>query len=187
MTVLPNSFERYTAALRILTSLLILKCGLKHKYLKNLSKIYTAESFFRSNFYEPLDIKKFSLSLLYAIEIIKFKQNQNFTFEVKADKNFLISKDVFTVLILNLCKHCEEVYIRTEKKQIIINFKGNHQKSLLALKKLKGFYFYSIKTGIGKIVIPVIETNRESVYFASEWENIFDRFSSVNLFFENIL
>lgn len=187
MTVLPNSFERYTAALRILTSLLILKHGLHLKYLKNLRKIYTAESFFRSNFYEPLDIENFTLSLLYSIEIIKFKQNKNFTFEVNADKNFLISKSVFTVLLLNLCKYCEEIYVSTKNDQIIIEFKGNHKKSLSALKKLKGFYFYSVKTSIGKIVIPVIETNQESVDFAGEWENIFDRFSPVNLFFENIL
>ena len=128
MTVLPNSFERYTAALRILTSLLILKHGLRQKHLKNLSKIYTAESFFRSNFYEPLNIEKFTLSLLYAVAIIKIKQNKNFTFEVDGDKNFLISKGVFTVLLLNLCKYCEELYIGTKDDQIIINFKGKHNK-----------------------------------------------------------
>lgn len=187
MTVLPNSFERYTATLRIMTSLLILKHGLRHKYLKNLSKIYTAESFFRSSFYEPVNIEKFTLSLLYAVAIIKFKQNKIFLFEVGANKNFLISKGVFTVLLLNLCKYCDEVYIHTEENQIIINFKGNHKKSLSALKKLKGFYFYSVKTGIGKIVIPAKSTNQTSVNFAGEWENIFDRFSPVNLFFENIL
>lgn len=187
MTVLPNSFERYTSALRILTSLLILKHGLQHKYLKNLRKIYTAESFFRSDFYESVNMKEFTLSLLYAVAIIKFKQNKNFTFEVDADKNFLISKGVFTVLLLNLCKYCEQVCICVKDQNIIINFKGNHKKSLSALKKLKGFYFYSFKTRIGKIIVPAKLTDQKSVDFSGEWENIFDRFSPVNLFFENIL
>ena len=178
MTVLPNSFERYTSALRILTSLLILKHGLQHKYLKNLRKIYTAESFFRSDFYESVNMKEFTLSLLYAVAIIKFKQNKNFTFEVDADKNFLISKGVFTVLLLNLCICCEQVCICVKDQKIIINFKGNHQ---------KGFYFYSFKTRIGKIIVPAKLTDQKSVDFSGEWENIFDRFSPVNLFFENIL
>ncbi len=187
MTVLPNSFGRYTAALRILTSLLILKQGLNKKYLKNLSKIYTAESYFHKNFYEPVNIEKLALSLLCAVAIIKFKQNKNFSFEVTTDKNFLINKNIFTVLILNLCKDCEQIYIHTSENQIIIGFKGNHKKSLSALRKTKGFYFYSLKTKSGKIIIPAEETLEKSVNFPSEWENIFDRFSPVNLFFENTI
>ena len=187
MTVLPNSFERYTSALRILTSLLILKHGLSEKYLKNLKKIYTAESFFLENFCEAINIEKLTLSLLYAVSIIKFKQNEKFSFEVTANGNFLINKDIFTVLLLNLCKDSEKLYINTLESQIIIDFKGNNKKSLSALKKLKGFYFYSLKTSTGKIVIPAKETDEKSVVFPSEWENIFDRFSPVNLFFENVL
>lgn len=187
MTVLPNSFERYTFALRILTSLSILKHGLTQKHLRNLSKIYTAESFYRKDFTEATNIQKFSLNLLFAVAVIKFKQNKTFEFEVDVNKNFLINKNIFTVLILNLCKECEKIYISAKQNQITVSFKGNYKKSLSALKKLKGFYFYSLKTGDGKIVIPAQETSQNSSNPINEWGNIFDRFSPVNLFFENIL
>jgi len=187
LTVLPNSFERYVAALRILTSLLILKHGYNKKYLKNLCKIYIAESYYKNNPCVPLDIRDYSLSLFCAVAFLKYKQNKKFEFSVDTDGNFLINKSIFTVLLLKLCKECEIIDIKAGSSGIIINLKGNHKKSLSALKKLKGFYFYSSKTNNGKFVIPAKKTDQKSVSFPSVWENIHNRFSPVNLFFENIL
>lgn len=183
LTVLPNSFERYTASLRILTSLLILKYGLNKKLLQNLCKIYTAEAFYGAKNLQPLNIQNFVLELFYAVSVIK---PENFVFSANCHGNFLINKNVFTVLLLNLCKECEEIKI-SFKKNIIIDFKGKHKKALSALKNLRGFYFYLDNTNAGKFIIPVLNTNKKSVSFANAWENIFDQFSPVNLFFENIL
>ncbi len=187
MTNLPNNFERYTSALRILTSLFILKNGLNIKYLKNLSKIYTAESYFYKNQKQPLDIENFCYSIFYAVSIIKFKHFQNFDFKIHSQGNFLINKKLFTVFLLNLCLDCNEILVTTNQSHIEINFKGKYKKSLKALEKLKGFYFYSLNQNYGKIVIPAVKTDRTSESFESEWENIFNRFSAVNIFFENLL
>ncbi len=183
MTVLPNSFERYTASLRILTSLLILKHGLNKKFLRNLSKIYTAEAFYNNKNLQPLSIQKFALELFYAASVIK---PQNLIFSINCQGNFLINKNVFTVLLLSLLKECDEINI-TFEKNIVINFKGNHKKALSALKNLQGYYFYSVFANSGKFIIPALRTNKQSVPFANEWENIVNQFSTVNLFFENIL
>lgn len=187
MTVLPNIFERYTSSLRILTSLLILKNGLKTKYLKNLSKIYTAEAYFNKNEKQPLDIENFCLSLLCAVSVIKYKQSKKFKFKINATGNFYINQQLFTVLILNLCRECEKLNVTANENIIEINFKGGYKKSLISLSKLKGFYFYCAKTQSGKIIIPTKKTAEKSVIFLSVWENIYDRFSAVNLFFENLL
>lgn len=187
MTVLPNSFERYTASLRILTSLLILKHGLKKKYLKNLSKIYTAESFYNCENFEAVDINKLSLSLLCAVSVVNSKQNGKLHFQVNTVSTFYINKNIFIVLLLNLCKNCREIYISESHNQIIINFKGKYKKSLPALKMLKGFYFYLPKNKRGKFVIPAHTTLQESVNLPNVWENVTDRFSPVNMFFENVL
>ena len=183
MTVLPNSFERYTAALRILTSIFILKNNISQKYLRNLRKIYTAEAFYSHRHKQPLNIQKFASDLLYAVSVIK---PQKFIFSVNCSGNFLINKNIFSVLLLELCKECNSIQIQFEEN-VIINFKGNYKKALPALKKLKGFYFYSVNTNCGKFIIPALKTNQDSVPFANEWENIAHQFSAVNLFFENVL
>ncbi len=182
MTVLPNSFERYTAALRNLTSILILRNSLNKKHLKNLSKIYSAEAFFYHH-KQPLNIEKFAWGLLGAASLIK---PEKLVFSVNCRGNFLINKNIFTVLLLNLSKECSLIEIEV-KKDILISFTGNCRKALSALKKLKGFYFYSINTNCGKFIIPVLKTNQESIPFENVWENIAYQFSPVNLFFQNVL
>lgn len=187
MTNLPNNFERYTSALRILTSLFILKNGLNIKYLRNLSKIYTAEGFLYKNHKEPLDIENFCYSIFYAVYVIKAERLQQFEFEINSNGNFLINKKIFTVFLLNLCLECNQIRVTTKQKHIEINFKGKYKKSLKALEKLKGFYFYSFNRNYGKIIIPTTKTEQISISFENEWENIVNRFSVVNIFFENLL
>lgn len=182
MTVLPNSFERYTAALRNLTSILILRNGLNQKHLKNLSKIYTAEAFFYHH-KQPLNIEKFACGLLGAASLIK---PNKLVFSVNCRGNFLINKNLFTVLLLNLSKECSLIEIEIEG-DIVISFTGKCKKALSALKNLRGFYFYSINTQRGKFIIPVLKINEKSIPFENEWENISYQFSPVNLFFGNIL
>ncbi len=187
MTVLPNFFERYTASLRILTSLLILKNGLNKKYLGNLSKIHTAEVFFTSNQRHSLDIKKFCLNILCAVSVIKLKNNKKFCFEVISKGDFLINSKIFMVFLINLSYECKQIKIISLKDKIVINFRGKYKKSLSALEKLKGYYFYCRKTKKGKIIIPTQKTSGKSVEFPSVWENIYDQFSPVNLYLKNIL
>lgn len=184
MTVLPNSFERYIAALRILTSLMILKRGLNKKFLQNLRKIYTAEAYLNRHNTVPVDIGSICLSLICAASVLKYKK---MIFSVNCKGNFLINKDILTILLLTMCRECNQIHITIKQNKIIIDFNGNYKKSLSALNKLKGFYFYSVKTKNGKFVIPVNQTEKQSVTFENEWENLYNRFSPVNLFFENVL
>lgn len=187
MIILPNFFERYTASLRILTSLLILKNGLNIKYLKNLSKIYTAEAFFESDSKKPLELEKFCFNILCAVWIIKLRRQEKFEFKIDLKGIFLINPKLLTVLLLNLSKESKKIIITEKGNHIVIDFKGSHKKSLSALKRLQGFYFYSSKFSSGKLIIPCHKTTQKSKEFSGVIENICDQYSPVNLFFENLV
>lgn len=181
MTFLPNSRERYITALRITTSLLILKNGINKKYLKNLCKIYTAEAYLSQSAKLPLDIENFGLNLFSAVCAVKQKP---LCFSVNANGNYLINKNILTVLLLTLSQKCREIHIKTAENMIIIDFKGNLKKCILPLKKLNGYFFLTGQNG--KFIIPAQKTKENSVPFYKTLEYFYDRFSPLNLFFRNL-
>lgn len=182
LIVLPNSFERYLASLRIFVSLSILKHGLQAKHLEKLQKIHLAEAFFDKNSLQSVDIFRLSQNLLNAVRSI----NCNLNFSCAKAGNFYINKKLFTILLLKLCEFSDNISLNSQENYIQMKFSGKNQNISPILNALKGFYIYESKSNLSLVIIPATKTHQESVYIESEWEYLFDKFSIVNIFFINV-
>lgn len=183
MIVLPNSFERYLSALRIFVSLSILKHGLKPRHLASLKKIYYAEAFYNKNSRQSVDIKKLSTNILNTITTYKYRLN----FSCNLKNNYHINKNLFTLLLLEISSLSNFISISSDNNFVVIKFSSKKQNPTKTLYALGGFSFHEAKYNTTLFVIPAEKTNHPSVYIESEWENIFDQFSTVNIFLKNIL
>ncbi len=183
MIVLPNCMTRYTAALRIYISLQILKYGLNAKHLEKLRKIYTAEAFLSSETTQSVNINKFVFNLLESVSAIK----PDFKYTFKSAGNFLINKNLLTVLLLNLSRRKNFIEVESANNYITLKVIGKTKKSLSTVKAMKGFCLYEIKSNKTLIVLPAQKTSQKSVSIESEWQNLFDSFSALNIFFTRIL
>lgn len=183
MIVLPNSFERYLSALRIFVSLSILKHGLRPRHLENLKKIYFAEALYNKILVQSVDINKLCTNLLRAVNAI----NTDFKFECRIDGNFYVNKSLFTLFLLQVSKISNTVSVNGNEAFIAIKFSNPNRIPLPFLSALGGYALKETKHNITLALIPSAEATESSVYVESEWENIFDQFSVVNIFFKNIL
>jgi hypothetical protein len=177
--ILPNSFERYLSALRISVSISILKHGLQQRHIDNLRKIHIAESLLFKDRRESADIHKLCTSLLGAVKTIK----NGFSFNCQINGNHIINKNLLSLLLLNLAKQKNFLKVSAKKDFLKIRFsdKANHLSHFV--KALNGFSLYERKTKQTLIIIPASETNQKSVPIDSEWEYLFDKFSVINLLF----
>lgn len=177
MIVLPNSYERYLSALRILVLNSVLKQGLQPQHIENLRNIYTAEALLNQNTRQSIDLKKLINNLLGAVKIIK----NDFAFKCDVKNNFLLNKNLLTLFILNIAKEKSFLKISTSEKYLKIVFRGKTSKLSPFLKALKARLFYEIKTKQSLIIIPAVATHKKSVPIDSDWEYLFDKFSMVNV------
>ena len=180
---LPNSFERYIAALRILNHLLVLKSGINKKRLTALKKIYKAEAFYFKNSTSPFSVSDFVLPILSAAQTLLNEKNKNFDFSVNTNGIYLFNKQLFTVLLLELCSTSKYIRISDNHLGVNICFNGKINNSLYIIKNLKGYYFYEKFSNKGVIVLPFEKTLVTPSMCESEWYYIFDKFSPVNLYF----
>lgn len=183
MIVLPNSFERYLASLRIFVSLSVLKHGLKPKHLKMLKKITIAEAFYNKNTRQNVDIYKLCTNLFWALYTYK----SHFKFHISKTNNHQINKTLFSLLLLTIAKHTENCKIYTPKNHIVIKSDNISKQLSPFIKALGGHYLREISTNQIAVIIPAPETKNPTVYIESEWEYIFNKFSIVNIFFETII
>ena len=183
MIFLPNSFERYIAALRVLNHLLILKNGITAKRLTALKKIYKTEAFYFKDLVLPFSIAEFSLPLLSAAQILLNEKGENLNFSVSNNEIYLFNKQLFTLLLLELCTTCNYIKITENHTGVNIYFNGKINNSLSIIKNLKGYYFYEKFLKQGVIILPFEKTVNTPNAPDSEWYYIFDKFSPVNLYF----
>lgn len=179
MIILPNSLERYLASLRYLVTLSIAKHGTKKQHLKNLRKIYTAETYIERNLKQSVDISRLSRNLLGAISCFK----NDLKFSCSASGNFYINKKLFILLLILISKKSNNIKLSSNDDCVFIKYSGMVSKIAVILKAMNGICFVERKTETSLIILPLIKSNQHSVYIESEWENIFDNFSPVNIFF----
>ncbi len=181
MIVLPNSFERYLSALRIFVSLSILKHGLQTRHLRNLKKIYSAEIFLYKNSTQSVNIKKLCQNLLGAVKLLC----PQLKFNCQTFDTYYLNKNLFSLLLLWIAKHSNYISINYSNFCIYIKFQSKTVPTIPYLKELGGYYL-KLKNNF-LAVIPVTKSYTDSVYIESEYEYIFDKFSIVNVFYENLL
>ena len=171
------------SSLRFFISLSILKHGLQQKHLENLKKIYVAEAFYNKETTQSVNINKLCVNLFNALKIIK----PVFEFRISAMQNHNTNKNLLTLLLLTVSQYTTFCYVHTIEKHIIIRTENNSNILSPIIKALGGYCLREIITNQISIIIPAPTNDNPSVYIESEWELIFDKFSSVNIFFKNIV
>ncbi len=182
MIFLPNKFELYISLLRNTLQVLILKNGIKPKYLKNLKKIHIAEALF-TNHTEPTNIKDFSIEILKAVFLKKLDTGADFKFSVDRVGTFLINRKLFASLLLTVSISADNVAVKNFKNKILISFKENCTANLEKhLKKLNGYSIKEIKGNTNYILISPQKTDKEPRSNEKDWEYILNPLSVVNIY-----
>ena len=179
MINLPNSFERYLASLRYLVAHSIAKHGTRKRHIENLRKIFIAEAHLQQKSTQSVDISTLFKNLLGAISSL----NSDLKFSHSTSGNFYINKKIFTLLLIIICKNSNKVLLSSNGGYLYIKYSGKALKNTALLKALNGICFTEIKSEISLIILPAIESKQTSVYIESEWENLFNSFSAVKIFF----
>lgn len=179
MIILPNSFERYLAALRHFVSLSIEKHGARKRHFENFKKIYLCEAILNRKALKSVDINKLTSNILYAAANLDYGAK----FKVDINGNFLINKELYSFLLLEILKK-NPLTVFLENNFLCLKFSGKIINLSTVITALNGYVLHEIKTAQNIIAIPVKKTNQPSVYIDSEWEYLFDSFSIVNLIFK---
>lgn len=181
MIYLPNKFERYTASLRNYLQKQSLKYGVTPKILENMRKIYIAEAILYNYIKEPTDLLSLSSEILTAVYIKKCDKNLPFEFKIKIKGNFLISKKLYTSLILTLCQNAKKILIFSKNGKILIKAFGTEKKDFLPLAKvICASTFFELKSSTVLIVLDSIYTDKKEDDSIPNYTT--DPFSVVNFF-----
>lgn len=185
MIFLPNNFERYTAALRNLIQLFIIKNGIKPKYLDALRKIYQSEALLSRDNEIPTDICNFLSQLLTSVYIKKSESGLPFYFKINIRGNYLLSLKPYTALILSICRAADNIEIfkingKLAIKAVTPNTKHSHRLA----KKLDGCVYFERVTNTALTVLPLIATDKKAALCKPNEveEYLLNPFSAVNIY-----
>jgi len=181
LIILPNKYERYTAALRNSVQSSILKKGITLKHLKRLRKIYEAEAILGYKNIAPVNLSVFFNSLLLSAYIKLLQKDLPLDFFIEVYGNFLINRKLLTALLLNLCCITNKIKIYYEREKIVIECQTENKVKPVILKALKAVHFYEIKTKKYIIIISAEKTAKDSLKTEKEWD-ILNPFSPVNIY-----
>lgn len=190
MIYLPRAFERYLSALRLYVQMSVLKGG-GVKQLSQLKMISLAEAFYYKNERSPIDILKFSNSLLGAAIIILMQRGVRLSAVFSGGGVCLISRRLYAALLSELiwlstdgCK----IKVSAEQKKIIIRAEGVRRSDILPrlISAMKGFCLFERVSDTLLIVIPTEKTCLKAETVENEWCYILDRFSPVNIWLLNV-
>lgn len=189
MIYLPRPRERYLAALRLYIQKKLLRGGKNKKCLAQLKKITLCEAFVSKNEKSPLDIIKYSDSLLGAAVIILLQRGKRLSVHLSGNGVFLINRRLFTALLLIAADNCGkngDIFISTEENRIIIRLKGIKISKIYKMLagSLGGTLLKTVRGEKAVTVIPAEKTEQKSDSFQNEWSLLLDGFSPVNVFLE---
>lgn len=186
MIYLPRPRERYLAALRLHIQKSVLR---GEKNLAQLKKIMLCEALLSKNDRSPLDITKYSDSLLGAAVIILLQRGRRLSVHLSGSGVFLINRRLFTALLLTAADNCGksgDIFILAEENRIIIRLKGINQSGIYKtlVNALGGVLLKTVGGESALIALPAERTGRKSESFQNEWGLLLDGFSPVNVFLE---
>lgn len=187
MIYLPKPHERYLAAMRLYIQKSVLRGGNTEKRLLQLKKIMLCEAILSKGDKEPLNIQKYSDSLLGAAVIILLQRGKRLSVRLSGSGAFLINRRLFTSLLLTAADNCGksgDIFILAEEKRIVIKFKGI---SISGIYKtladaLGGTLLKTVRGDRAIIALPAEKTSEKPRGFQNEWSQLLDRFSPVNVF-----
>lgn len=190
MLLLPNSTERYFAALRLYVQSAILRDGLYHKHYLQLKKILTAEALYHAGELNVLDIISCSNSLLGAAALILMSRGISFSASFKGKGVYLINRRLFTAVLLetaNGCKKSGNISVNAKENEIVITINGckDFKPMPRLIKALGGTYFRELDSENAVISLPAEKTELTAEAEENEWDYIANSFSSVNIYLNN--
>lgn len=187
MIYLPRPRERYLAALRLHIQKSCLRGKENSKHFAQLKKIMLCEALVSKNDKSPVDIPKYSDSLLGAAVIILLQSGRRLSVRLSGGGVFLINRRIFTALLLTLADSCSEngnIFIFSEGNRITVRLKGIRLCCLhkTLVNALEGVLLKAVNEDRVIISLPVRETNQKPESFLNEWALLLDKFSPVNIF-----
>ena len=179
MIFLPNNFEILTCALRNTMQRLILKNGIKEKYLINLRKIHLAEALY-SNQKLPVNIYDYSLSLLKAARDKKADTNKAFDFFVSYLDRVIINPKLFTAILLSICNKSSRISLSSDRGKLVIKaeLNGNFQ-----FRKIPDYTFLKeINSGRLVVIIDAEKTKKPAIKYETDSEFLLNPLSVINIY-----
>lgn len=162
MIFLPNKFEKYAAGLRNVFQNLILKNGIKPKYLVSLSKIYENEVIFSDLSDQPVNSKKFFSLLLFAIYYKKLALNKFIQFSCNTNGNYLLDKKAIAIFLLKIAQKSSFIEIFQKKGKFLIRTNFTDQSAIRRIaEKLEIITLKEIKNNIFLFILPLNKTEKE--------------------------
>ncbi len=181
MIILPNKYERYTAALRNSVQASILKQGLNARHIESIRKIYEAEAFLGYKNLSPVNLEILFKCLLYSANIKLLQKKRKLDFTVQINGNYLANRKLLTCLILNICSTANKIKIYFKSEKIVIECKTQKTIKPIILKLLNAIYFYDIKAKQYLIVLKLEKTEKDFLKTEKEWD-ITNPFSPINIY-----
>lgn len=187
MIYLPRPRERYLAALRLHIQKNVLRDEKSEKNLRQLKKIMLCEALVSKNEKSPLDITKYSDSLLGAAVIILLQSGRRLSVRLSGGGVFLINRRLYTSLLLTAANNCGksgEIFISAQENRVIVKLKGISQSGIYAklVNALDGTLLKTARGDRAVIALPAEKTEQKPESFQNEWGLLLDRFSPVNVF-----
>ncbi len=186
MIFLPNNFQRYTAALRNFIHFSAIKKGVSRRHMCLLKKIYKVEALYNSGEIFPIDIYRFSISVLDAALVLSSK-HKNYCYNIDYTGSFLINKRLYTTLLLSLFSKNIPLTIYTYRDRLIIKTHSlipkNCKKNIFAMN---GLILTSTISNDQIIMLSAPKTNKKPIYTESEFELLSNPFSPIHIFLEEL-
>ena len=176
MIFFPNRVQRYTSALRLYIQHSVLQKGLSRSHTAQLKKITLAEALASKN--------ELSDSLLGTAQILMLKNAEPLKVELDGGGVFLINKQLYTALVLELVDcGCEKLAVISRSPNTVIKARrlckyGNLPK---IVKAMSGDLMVETKSGAAIIRFPSPSTTLKAKKTENEWYYLLDSFSPVNI------
>lgn len=143
MIFLPNSADKYLAALRLYVHLNILKYGIEDKHYEQLKMLNLTEALFAAENTEPVDLCELSKSLIYAAAAMKLEAEIHLRAKVSIIGNYRLSRKTYTTLLMELLsgeKPCEIILSKANGGLLIKIKNANITNHIpLLIKCMSGF------------------------------------------------
>ena len=184
MIFFPNRVQRYTSALRLYIQHSVLQKGLDRSHTAQLKKITLAEALASKNEISPVNINELSDSLLGTAQILMLKNGEPLKVELDGGGVFLINKQLYTALVLELVAcGCEKITVISRSPNTVVKARrlckyGNLPK---IIKAMSGDLMVETKSGAAIIRLPSPSTTLKAKKTENEWYYLLDSFSPVNI------
>ncbi len=174
----PKKYHKVPYYLRNSYQKLILKYGIKPKYLNTLKKILRIEAYISGIFPVPVNIENYCSQLFTAIFLKK-----DFDYFINTKGNFSVDKKLFTTLLLEISQWCDYLEITVINSCLVL--KGNFKITMpikILTHRLGGVIFGDLKREIYYLKFNFPATQKENGDIEKAYSMLQNPLSAVNIY-----